>query len=395
MDQPTAPTSEQATPAGAPAPAAARSKPKREPSLVEQVTEHGQLRDPRDERQHTRYLRRALVLLLMVVAATLAVNWYVDPTGVTGRDTRWRLVDNAEVRSQKVDLYEALDAQPEVVLLGSSRTMKFEPSVVEDLSGHRAFNAAVSGGVPRDVLLFTRMLAAEQPGDAFPHLVWGLDFDAFRNKELRDGLSTDPRLRRYVPARERFFESIARVGTLLEWQTTKSTLRALRHGPKGSDGADTERPRRRFSPDGFQLWSLRTPRDAAELKAAVDRQIGNYVGYIFERDAYDEIEDEPREEFEQVLRIANENGDVPTLFLGPWQPHAKQVLAEHGMPEREREVREYLRELQEAGRLRFKLVDLTDLDSFDGDPQGFYDGVHMTVENTRRMLGALHDAGAL
>jgi hypothetical protein len=40
-------------------------------------------------------------------------------------------------------------------------------------------------------------------------------------------------------------------------------------------------------------------------------------------------------------------------------------------------------------RYRLKVVDLTELSSFGGDPDGFYDGVHITQENSDRVIDAL------
>ena len=71
-------------------------------------------------------------------------------------------------------------------------------------------------------------LVEERQGDAtFPHLVWGLDADAFRDKQLRDGLSTDPRMSRFIPRSERIAAKVASAGTLTELQTLKATVRSV------------------------------------------------------------------------------------------------------------------------------------------------------------------------
>lgn len=344
---------------------------------------------PGEHASFVRWLAGSLVLALVLIGG---VNWYVDPTGVTGRATKWRIAENAEVRSEKLDLYGALAQPPQVTLLGSSRTMKFDPAVVEQLTGQRTFNAAVSGGVPRDALLFVRHLEREQ-ADEFPHLVWGLDADAFRDKRLRDGLSTDPRMRRYVPRSERIVGTAATAGALLDWQTMKATGRSLLTG--GVADAAGHGRRDPFTRTGFQRWSLAFPKTAGQLEDAVERQIEQYAGFVFERDAYTRIEAEPLAEFEQVVRIANRHGDTPTIFLTPYHPTARDLLERHDIAAREREVRERLTQLQEDGRLRFRFIDLSELDSFGGDPAQFYDGIHMTPQNTRRVLERLHSEGLL
>lgn len=344
---------------------------------------------------HAQFVRWLLGLTLLGMLAVGTFNWVVDPTGVTGRVTRWRIGENAEVRSTKLDLYEDLleaGTPPDVVLLGSSRTMKFDPSVVEQLTGASAFNASVSGGVPRDAWLFVRLLE-ERQGDDFPHLVWGLDVDAFRDKQLRDGLSTDPRMARFIPRTERVATAVASAGTLTDLQTLKASVRALRAG--GRTDRRTTQPGRTFSSRGFQLWSLPFPKGTQARDAAVRRQIAQYAGFIFERDAYEGVEEEPLAEFEDAVRIANRHGDVPTIFITPYQPLAERLLDRYDLPAREREVLRTLRRLQDEGELRFEVVDLTDLAAFDGDPTQFYDGVHMTPRNTRRVLERLDRDGVL
>jgi hypothetical protein len=335
-------------------------------------------------------------LLGSIAVATLAIgafNWAVDPTGVTGRTTRWQVADNSAVRSAKLDLYDArleADERPEVVLLGSSRTMKFNPATVERLTGARTFNAAVSGGTPNDAWLFTQLLE-EQQDAGFPHLVWGLDVDAFREKRLRDGLATDPRMARFVPWTERVAIRVSSIGTLLELQTLEAALRSVRAGGPTGAGAELER----FDEAGFQLWSRKLESRDVLRNRAIRRQTTNYANFVFERDGYTRVEDEPFEEFVNVVRAANERDVVPTIFLTPFHPIALDQLERNGLQARRREVLDRLRELQDDGDVRFELVDLTTIDTFDGDPREFYDGVHMTPANTDRVLELLNERGLL
>jgi hypothetical protein len=364
---------------------------------LEQAPEHIEL-ERLDQRHpapisHAAFVWWLLGGLLVGLLVIGLVDWYVDPTGVTGRQTRWQVADNSKVRSVKLDLYERLlrdGAPPKVVLLGSSRTMKFSPADVTQLTGDSAFNAAVSGGVPRDVWLFVQLIS-ERQGDAFPHLVWGLDADAFRNKQLRDGLSTDPRMAKFVPRRERLGAKLAMAGTLTELQTLQATWRSVRAGGAPAAAAHG----RNYSARGFQEWSLPYGRTQAFRDIAIRREVAQYAGFIFGRDGYRRVEDAPVREFTNVVRLANEHGDVPTIFLTPYHPMAERLMARDGLRARERDVRAKLLQLQHEGSLHFRIVDLSDLESFDGDPAQFYDGVHMTPANTRRALVKINAAGAL
>jgi hypothetical protein len=345
------------------------------------------------DRAHSRFVGW---LLGSIAVATLVIgtfNWVVDPTGVTGRTTRWQVADNSAVRSAKLDLYDAAleaDERPEVVLLGSSRTMKFNPATAERLTGARTFNAAVSGGTPNDAWLFTQLLDERQDED-FPHLVWGLDVDAFREKRLRDGLATDPRMAKYVPWTERVAIRVGSIGTLLELQTLEAAIRSVRAGGPTGAGAELQR----FADDGFQLWSRKLETRDALRNRAIRRQTTNYANFVFERDGYTRVEQEPLDEFVSVVEAANERGVVPTIFLTPFHPIALEQLEQHDLQARRREVLDELRALQADGDIEFELVDLTTIDTFDGDPREFYDGVHMTPANTDRVLELLDEQDLL
>ena len=341
---------------------------------------------------HASFARWLLAATVIAMLAIGSLNWVVDPTGVTGRTTRWQVADNSAVRSAKLDLYEqALERgrTPEVVLLGSSRTMKFDPATAERLTGAGTFNAAVSGGVPRDAWLFTQLLR-ERQRESFPHLVWGLDADAFRGKQLREGLSTDPRMARFVPWQDRLATRVSSLGTLTEWQTLDATMRSLR---AGGNADATER--RRFSDDGMQLFSRAYEKRDVLRNRAIRRQTTNYANFVFERDGWERVEDEPLADFVDVVRIANAHGDVPTIFITPYHPIAEAQLQRYDLHALRAEVVDRLRELREEGDVEFKLVDVSDPASFDGDPRQWYDGVHMTPKNTDRVLALLDKRGLL
>src|SRR5438105_12053816 len=66
-------------------------------------------------------------------------------------------------RSVKLDLIQKLRRGPEILILGDSRGRQAEPSLLQRLTGHTGFNAAVTGGSPPDAWAFTRYTA-----DRFP-----------------------------------------------------------------------------------------------------------------------------------------------------------------------------------------------------------------------------------
>jgi hypothetical protein len=165
----------------------------------------------------------------------------------------------------------------------------------------------------------------------------------------------------------------------------------VRAGGTRASGA----PKRTYGSDGYQEWELHRPENAAQLREQVEKEIRQYADFIFVRDGYDGVRPDPVAKFREVIQIANRHGDTPTVFVTPYQPQAEEILREHDIDARTREVLDLLKRLQAAGELRFQLADFTKLASFGGDPTEFYDGVHMTTVNTARLLEQLDQDGKL
>ena len=94
-----------------------------------------------------------------------------------------------------------------------------------------------------------------------------------------------------------------------------------------------------------------------------------------------------KEYFERTLQLFNLHGVEPVLVIMPYHPKALAAFRAAGWDAKERAFKTYLDGLR--GRYRFKLVDYTDIAAFHGDPAGFYDGAHVTAENSRRILAQI------
>jgi len=87
------------------------------------------------------------------------------------------------------------------------------------------------------------------------------------------------------------------------------------------------------------------------------------------------------------MSFRNANSATPVIVLTPMQPEMLARVAPLGYDARYHDVLTYLRSLQV--RYRFKLLDFTHLVSFGGRAADFYDGYHMTVANTQRLVNAV------
>lgn len=373
----------------------------------------------------TRWLLGASIVAL---AAVMSFNWWVDPTGNVGRQTTFAVAENGEVRQVKLDLMDELEEAPDVLVLGSSRSMKLDPRDIRAVTGVDGFNAGVSGGTNRDFRLYGAYAAElwpERSGSggprAFPHLVVGIANDTFRSDESL-GRVLDRRLLPYLADETERRQRIATFGELARLETLRLSVRLLQRrvcddgwavlrdptAPVGREeqlgiGAgeaqrlrDLTRNRRRsYTPRGMQLFDPANPRKAS-LERRVEVQMRNYIDLSFERadDAFTGTSDGGERDLRRLIRLANDRGDVPTLWLTPFQPSARRMLPTR-FADRDARFREAMERLQKDGSLQFEVVDFTSLAEFGGTARDWYDGIHMDEANTRRIVAELHRRGLL
>lgn len=159
--------------------------------------------------------RRLAVLLGVGVAVLVVAGWATlghgrtsAPVGHSGGSlgpstsplpaSLMSRLDVASDRMQKTDLIQRLTAPPEVVILGGSRALRFEPAYIHERTGLTGFNAAVTCARPEDAWAFVNLLHARFPGARFRFL-WVIHADEFDRKPLDPGLVNDPALARFFP----------------------------------------------------------------------------------------------------------------------------------------------------------------------------------------------------
>lgn len=347
--------------------------------------------------EHARFVGWTLVMVVAFMSCIMAVNWYVDPTGVTGRETPYTVADNTEVREVKLNMIDDIDDAPDVLVLGSSRSMKLDPKVIKREAGVSAFNAAVSGGVNRDFNLYARY--AHKRWDELPHLVIGITNDTFRDDDTNT-LVTDQRLLGLLDERQRLQERVASIPELASMGTFKLSLKAVMHGPVAQAQAsqvqdDSDRAvrnqRSSYRKDGMQLFD---PIFTGTLDERVDKQMRNFIkGAFAPMDTFTGVSAGGNTALSDLIRFANEQGDEPVLWLTPFQPDAAQLLADTTWQQRDMNMRRQLDRMRASG-LRFQVIDLTDPASFSGTREDWHDGIHMTEANTARVVAELEREGA-
>jgi hypothetical protein len=307
-------------------------------------------------------------------------NYLVNPWGIYAPHlVQARVLDE---RGQKCALLRRFRPPPEQLVLGSSRVMRFEPAYLDQRTGLRTFNFAVPSAAPVDCLALYRY-ATEKMRAPVRSVMVGMDTRALfgRDSNFRE-LAANRELRAYLPPRGFHGFELRGVPLLLNWTQTNHAVAAVRRSVWGA-----KRSRQReLDADGFQPWNADDEvraRPGWSLERSVREQLsGDYLdpGEI-------ELNPDAVRELGILLALTHRQNVRTTVFLTPALDAVHAAWRLSGFAPHERDAAEQVRAL--CHRFGARFLDFSTVASFGGDPQEFYDGVHPTLVNTRRMIDAL------
>jgi hypothetical protein len=253
---------------------------------------------------------------------------------------------------------------PRLVIYGSSRAEKLEPSYLGSLLGEAAFNASVSSGTPDDAWAFAH-LAHDQAGGGRVRALWLVDLEALRPRPFDPQLLGTPTLARY------FVNAGGPVSPAPE----------ASHGPAPAGCSFKTNLVTHYAADGFRARDFHDAAAAhgATLADGLRRVIGQYRTIY--RTRYTQISPDAVAWLKRTLAAFNSWGVTPVLVLTPAHPAFLRAVGPDGWNARHDAVVKLLRGLPE----HFTLLDASQISVFGGRPGAFYDGIHMRIENTRRL----------
>jgi hypothetical protein len=268
-------------------------------------------------------------------------------------------------RSVKLDLIGKLKQGPGILILGDSRGRQAEPFLLQRLTGHSGFNAAVQGGSAPDAWVFTRYTADRFPGRK-RRCIWFVSAGLTTNI-VTPWLTSDPRGRHYLQE----------VTPDLSTQTVNPPWATDTH----------------YRPDG-SLPDEQSPPSAAQVKQ-VKADAARIVAQLQQHPPVAPPVDPARFQlFEHLLAYMNARGERPVIVLNPVYPTILGELDKYGDPLATASL-DYLQSLR--SRFDFVVVDCQDIHNWGGTDYDWTNPTHVDRANMRRMLRYIvtHSDGAL
>jgi hypothetical protein len=323
-----------------------------------------------------------VVVTVVAMGAVLALNVVADPYGSVG--THFFPTVTTSDRTVKADRIQALKQPPQLVVLGSSRSMRYEPFYLQKKTRLRTFNAGVNGiGGTADAWAMTQFIHETFP-NVHPNYLWLVDVESFVPFAIQGRTASEPRLAKFVGAASwgqgpgQLAKAIwQNRSTLFSLATAKDSLRLVLNRDKAR--SSQSKFQRQILADGALVqrrwkkkeWDSRWPRSVARYSKIY-------------RNAYPRLDPTAQAYLEKTLAFMNQQGATPVLVLTPINPKLREIIGPLGWDTRHQQVVAYLESLQ--GKYRFKFLDLTDPSVFGFVPKQFYDGVHMTTVNTEKAI---------
>lgn len=307
-----------------------------------------------------------LSALVLAVFAIASLNFFTNPKGLyptpshvpsfgSGRDLKPALLRNQAGKSK-------------ILILGSSRCRLVKPSLVEQITGMRTFNASVESATADDYLSILRDALAR--GESPRALVVCLDVESFLDHDqpaANDSQQVPGDISE--PASRKASELLTWEQTMLSIESAIPSLTPL------IDSSGTS-----FNAKGETTYQRAVePESSTEDSNAKKENLILYAALY--RDS--KISTQKLQSFQELLRESNEHGMRSVVLLTPLSSEFQSALRPLGWEEKRRELVGKIEPLcLQAGA---EFLDLTFPYNFGGNSTDFYDGVHLSQVGADRM----------
>ena len=326
-----------------------------------------------------------LILPLLIIAA---INYYFDPdytlrkdyiSGLTRELVNNKIISgpiNVNSRILKKQWIEKLPYSPEMIVLGSSRTLSLNKETFEN---RPFFNASVTNCTLQDMYAFINLF--DKKDGPFPQEVIICVDQWLFNKNFTE--------KRWQQNRDDFFEllqqtSLSKKSYPSKWSFQKEwikelfsvryLIRSLRYHDKAIQFkvvATIDSTKMNLFPDGSRYLPEKI---SCPSESELHQSVENYV-----RTSNDEhfsvLSAQQCKLFEPLLKLLQKKQCKISLFIPPFHPLATKSYASNPKTSGLEKANKYI--MQFENQENINVIDCTDSLKFQFQPDNFYDAVHL------------------
>ena len=339
---------------------------------------------------------RIFIILILPLTLIGGINFCIDPDYILRNDYVSPLVTsllegkmvagpvNVNSRLLKKEWIERLPQTPEILVLGSSRTMALSQ---ETFKGRSYFNSSVTNCTFQDMYAFFNMI--EKKGNGLPSMVIICADQWLFGKSFAE--------KRWLENRPEVIEMIQKAGinTLdkfpSRWNMDKEWIKELfsvrylarsvmnRHKVNQFEVCQSWQPdKMMFLPDGSRSIPQRVI-NASEEKISEDAK--NYF-YTSKDEYFKELDPFQCKLFEQLINYLNDKHCSVLLFIPPFHPQTVRLYEQSNQTSGVFMAESYLRTFARSHNIQ--LLGDNHPDSLNLSSIDFYDGVHLKPESVNR-----------
>ncbi len=329
---------------------------------------------------HKKFIRYFLIIATCILGCVVTLNVLVDPYDLLGVRLLPALVRSD--RMVKTEILANAETAPDILIMGSSRTLKLSPETIMRLTGQTALNLGTGSCRAEGPLLMS--FYAESIDKLPTTIIVGIDIEAYHDKLPADlRWNRVPEVQGRIPeldesAYKLFFNNLAEV---LSLDMAKDSIRSIRREMDESSPPS----RTTFRDNGvidYPLWQNWKDAGTFDLDAQIDHSILEYRGRYR---GFEEISPWRKKRFEEFLQFCRDHDIRVIAFITTLHPRVQADLREQvAFDQLQADLTSFLEAMQAEYGMEFH--DLSDTATYGGDAAHFWDGAHIDSVNADKLL---------
>lgn len=326
------------------------------------------------------FVKFFLFIAILILILLSCLNYIVNPLGKYSSNYFKPLIRTS--RSEKTTLLNKIEYKPEIIILGSSRSMKLDPNYIEKRIGVKAFNASVNSAKAEDY--YAMLMYILNKTDIKPKAVFvGIDIEAFHNHLPPDErLLNHQSLSNYLNGNNLNNHHI--YADLISLDQTKYSLKSISFALKGYPEKTSS-----FDYDGFLHYLIREKEKKEgtfQLEKHIKNSIDDYLGRF---KGYSDTDKERLDYFQKFLHLSQQNDIRVIGFITTLHDEVlRELINKRNYNILKINLLTNLLEFESAFT-NFKFVDFDNVNAYNGSLTDFYDGGHIAEENSNKIAEEL------